>query len=159
MGGSGLKGYPQDDVFAVADAPLDAAGAVAAGAPAAGGHVKLVVVLLARQVGAGKPRADLKPLAGWQGHHRLGQVGLQLVKHRGSQPARHPAGYTLHHSPQRIPFPRRLLNFLDHGRRRLGIGAADDVGLHLLCSYRAGIHLGFHVFYPLHVGQDLHPCR
>eukprot|EP00955_Chlamydomonas_euryale_P042998 352473-Chlamydomonas_euryale.AAC.7 len=74
-----LEPNPHDNVLAVGDAALDAAGTVGRRANLTfRRHVKGVIVLRALHLAAFKARADFKALGGWQRHHRLGELRLEL---------------------------------------------------------------------------------
>ena len=154
--GGGLEGHPQGDRLAVADASLDAAGVVGGGAQAAllTGQ-KGIVVLASEQQRASEPRADLEALGGRQRHHRLCQVGLQLVEHRHAEPHRWPPHHAFDHATAGIAIPADRLDPLDHPLRRGAIGTAHDVGLHRLQAHAGRIDAGLDRVNTPHPGDHL----
>ena len=78
--GGRLERDAEEDVLAVADAALDAAGAIGGCMDRSLLDHEGVVVLASGLAGAGESAADLKSLGRGKTHHRLGEVGLQLVK-------------------------------------------------------------------------------
>ena len=98
-------------------------------------------MLRTRQQRPSKPAAHLKPLARRHRQYRLGEIRLQLVKHRLPQARRRSPCHALHHSAQRIPVLARLLDALNHPRRHILIRAARDIRLHIRRRHRVRIHI------------------
>ena len=112
-----------------------------------------VVVLAAFLQRALKAGADLKALGGRQRHHRLGQIGFQLVEYRHAEPHGGLTHHALDHAAAGIAIAADRLNPLDHLLRHRGIRAAHDVGLHIVELHRARIDRGFQGVNALHPGD------
>ena len=154
--GGGLERHPQGDRLPIADAALDAARVVGGGAQAAilAGQ-EGIVVFAAQQQRATEPRADLEALGGRQRHHRLGQVGLELVEHRHPEPHRWPPHQAFDHATAGIAFPANRLNPLNHPLGHSAIGTAHDVGFHRLQAHRGRINGGLDRVDAPHPGDHL----
>ena len=124
-----LEGDAEDDVLAVADAALHAAGAVGHRAHAAALGGERIVVLDAGQRRAGEAAADLEALRRRQRHHGARQVGFELVEHRLAEARRHAAADALDDAAERIAGAARLVDARDHRRRGVGVRTAHDVRL------------------------------
>ena len=99
--------------------------------PPVGAGYERVVVLPAGQPRAGEADADLEALAGGQRHHRLGQVGLELVEHRLAEPGGHAADDALDDAAERVAVASRACSMaLDHRARRAS-GSGQRVGVRL----------------------------
>ena len=106
-GGGGLEGDAQHDALAVADAALDAAGAVGGGArPAVRAPARRRRCARCRSARAGEAAADLEALRRGQREQALREVGLELVEHRLAEPGRHAARHALDHAAERVAAPR-----------------------------------------------------
>src|SRR6185437_10850720 len=148
------------------DAAQDAAGMIREELHLAALHAHLVGILLARQRRGGEAGADLDAFDGVDAHHRLGELGIELVRGRITEAGPHAARHhlddgagrrallarvveeafpALHHLPvgapegiivDRVPLPARAV---DGMRPDLDQGAADgDAGTQDLARYGAG---------------------
>ncbi|SUS07599.1 hypothetical protein DF3PB_470010 [uncultured Defluviicoccus sp.] len=128
----GLEGGAENQLLAVGDAPLHAAGAVRGGAHApAGGH-ESVIVFRSLQQRAGEAAADLEALGRGQREHGLGQVRLQPVEDRLAQARGQAAHAALDDPADGIALGAHLLDALDHELRGGGVRTTHGVGLDLL---------------------------
>ena len=150
--GGRLKGDAEDDVFTVANAALDAATAVGAGADAIASHVELVIVLQAGHERAGEAAADLETLRRRQAEHGFCQIGLQFVKNRLAETRRHATDDTFDHASDAVSLTADFFDEFDHALGGLGIACADDVGLDVLGGELLR-YFGLDVLDRLHVGQ------
>eukprot|EP00211_Chloroparvula_japonica_P007847 CAMPEP_0119139824 /NCGR_PEP_ID=MMETSP1310-20130426/28187_1 /TAXON_ID=464262 /ORGANISM="Genus nov. species nov., Strain RCC2339" /LENGTH=309 /DNA_ID=CAMNT_0007131147 /DNA_START=31 /DNA_END=955 /DNA_ORIENTATION=+ len=154
-GAGGLEGHADDDVLPVGDAALDAPRAVGPRPHLPSAHVELVVVLAAQHPGALKAAADLEAFARRERHHRPGQVGLELVEHRGAQAPRaapHDAG---HPPAAALPPVPHVVDGGDHPLRRRLVRAPHDVGLDVGHGHGGGVHLALHVLHGAHPAEHL----
>ena len=140
-GARGLERNLELDNLSVGDPALDPAAAVGPGANTRlRVHVKLVVVLLTRGVHALEPAANLETLRRGQREHRLGEIRLELVKHRSAEPP----GATPHDarddSTARVALHAHLIDRLDHALRALRVRASRDVRLHVVHGERLVVH-------------------
>mmetsp|Transcript_8905 Transcript_8905/g.40445 ORF Transcript_8905/g.40445 Transcript_8905/m.40445 type:complete len:286 (+) Transcript_8905:372-1229(+) len=156
-GARGLERNLELDDLAVGDPALDPAAPVGPGADARFGvHVELVVVLATRGVHAVEPAANLETLRRGQREHSLGEVRLQLVKHRRAEPARATPDDASHHAAARVTLDAHLVDRLDHGVRARLVRAPRDVALDVLHRERRVIHAGCsHVLHLGHVRENL----
>ena len=81
-GGGGLESDTEDNVFAVGDAALRAAGAVGCGADAAALADELIVMRAAAEDSAGEAAANFEALGCRQREHGLGEVSFETIKDR-----------------------------------------------------------------------------
>jgi hypothetical protein len=140
-GGGGLEGDAEEDVFAVGNAALDAAGAVGGGADLAVLHAE--GSLCSRPVSSvPETGADLEALGGGDGEHGLGEVGFQLVEDRLAEAGRAVADDALDDAADRVAVGADRLDALDHRLDHRGIGGADDVGFDVGGETVAGIDGG-----------------
>ena len=130
--GGRLDREPDHHVLAGADPAQDAAGMVGEEARAVIAHADLVGVVLAAQRRRGEAGADLHALDRVDRHHRLGEVGIELVVDRLAQPRRH-AAKPRPRSPRPIDEPAlRISSELRlPARGRRGIRAPERVALDL----------------------------
>ena len=119
-------------MLTIADASLDAAGAVRGRGDFPLLNDEGVIVLAASEACSGKAAANLKSLGGWKAHHRLGKVCLQLVKDGLSQRVRDSTNDALDGATNTVPLRS---NFLDAGDHRLS-------GFQIGAAHRGGIDLG-----------------
>ena len=118
-------------MLAVADTPLDAAGAVGGGVHFPGFHDEGVVVLASGLACAGEAATDLESLGGRQAHHRLREVGFEFVEDRFTKPDRDAADDTLDDAADAVTLGADFLDPLDHLPGGRGIGAAHGGGVDL----------------------------
>ena len=130
-GGDGFEGDAEVDGFAVGDAALDAAGAVAGGEDAAVFGADGVVVLEAGEADAIKAGADVEALGGGEAEHGFGEVGLEAVED-GFAPADGDfAGEAVDDAADAVAGGTGFLDAGDHAGGGFGVGAANGVGLDL----------------------------
>ena len=157
--GGGLERHPDHDRFAVADAALDATGVVGGRLqPSIGGGHKGIVVFAAFEQGAAEARPDLEALGGGKGHHRLGQVRLQLVEDGHAQTRCGVAHHAFDHTATGVAVPSDRLDPFDHLSSCGGVRATNDVAFDRLQRHRLGIHCrldGVDAFDP---GQHFRAC-
>ena len=130
--GSGFKGNPQNDIFAIGDAALNAARAICACAEAIALHIKFIIMVTPRQMHTVKAWANLKTLTGWQRHHRLCQFRFQLIKDRIAQTHRHIPRHTFDNAAHRVTIAANLVNEINHFFRHHRIRTAQNVTFHLI---------------------------
>ena len=132
-------------MLAVADAPLDAAGAVGGGVNLPCFHDEGVVVLASGLACAGKAAADLESLGGRQAHHRLCEVGFKFVEDRLAKPDRDAADDALDDTADAVTLGADFLDPLDHLPGGRGIGAAHGGGVDLGGRDACGVDRGVDV--------------
>jgi hypothetical protein len=159
-GAGGLECHPEHNVLPIADAPLDAATAVAARPKQPRVvHVERVIVLRPFHASALKPAAQLKALGCRQAEHGLRQLRLQLVKHRGAQAAGHPPADTGDNTTAGVSPGAHRVNGGNHALRSAGVGTPHNVGLHLIQSEPIQVNVlvtEVHIAHTAHKCQDLH---
>src|SRR5581483_2847498 len=128
-GGGGLEGDAEENLLAVADAALDAAGAVGGGADPAFARLERVVVLRALEERAGETAADFEALGGGKRKHGLGEVGLEAVEDRFAQAGRHALHAADDDAADGVALGADGLDALDHLRGGGGMGTAHGRGL------------------------------
>ena len=85
------------------------------------------------------PDADLDALDRRDRHHRLREVGVELVEHRLAPAGRHAARDRAHHAADRVAVLARLLDALDHRGRRRRVGAAHVVGVDVAARHAVAV--------------------
>lgn len=129
-GGRGLEGNVEVNVLSVGDSALDSAGKVGSGSEPARSHVLVehVVVLGARHGGAGKARTKLETLGGGDGHHGMGQGGLELVETGLSEANGAVSNHAGDNTANRVVGVSVLLDNLDHLLTQSQIGTSHGAG-------------------------------
>ena len=156
VGGDRLEGHAEDHRRAVADAALDAAGAVGRSCDPLAVADEVVVVGGAPHAGAVEAAARLEPFAGRQRKHGSGQLGLELAEDRfapaGGESPRHAADG----ASDRVAFAARRQNLGLHGRGGGRIGAAHSGAVDLRAGYADCIDAAANARNAAHPGDDLH---
>ena len=153
--GGRLEGDTEKDVLAIADATLDAAGAVRGRGDFPLLNDEGVVVLAAGEACSREAAANLKSLGGWKAHHRLGEIGLQLVKDGLAQRVRDSANDALDGATDAVTLGS---DFLDAGDHRLGgfeIGTTHGGSIDLGGRNCRLIDFGVQIVDRANVGDDL----
>ena len=151
-GGHRLERHPEHNGLTVADAALDTAAEIGSRAQASVFKQKGIVVLTAAHPGAGKTRADIKPLGGGQRKHGLGQSGLQFIKNRLAKAHRKIAADAGEDASGGILGRKNLTNQCLHALCRGSIGAADQLGIHIVSADVQDINL-----WRLNIADRAHP--
>src|SRR6185503_14320852 len=89
--------------------------------------VEQIVVLGAGQQRAREAGAVLDTLDRGDAHHRLSEIGFELVEHRLAPARRHATSDRADHTAHRVAVFAGALDTLDHFLGGRGIGAADVV--------------------------------
>jgi len=144
----------EEDMFAVADAALDAAGAVGEGLHASFLDHEGVVVFASGEARPGKAAANFKSLCRGQAHHGLGQIGFQFVKDRLAQRMRNSTDDAFDRAADAVALGADFLDAVDHFLRGGGIGAAHRGRIDIGGRYRFGINLGIDVVDRTDIGDD-----
>ena len=153
--GGRLEGDAEDNLLAVADAALHAAGIIGGGANLASLGHEGVVVLRPLEQRAGETAADLEALGRGQGKHRLGKVSLEAVEHRRAEADGHAAHAAFDDAADGITLAARLLDALDHFLRGGRMQAADGRGFDIGQGRKLGDGRRGDVVDTRHVGADL----
>ena len=120
------------DRLAGRDAAEDAAGVVGEKARlAVVAHPHLVGVLLARERGGGKARADLDALDRVDAHQRAGEIAVELAVDRRAEARRHAFGHHLDDGADRRALLAHAVEKVGEARRRLGVGTEERIVLDL----------------------------
>ena len=154
-GGGGFEGNAEDDGFAIADAALDAATAVGAGADFAVLDEELVVVVAPGHEGAFEAGADFEAFGGGETHHGFGEIGFEFVEDGFAEAGGDAADDALDDAADGVAFGAHLGDEIDHGVDHGGVGGADDVGFDLLGGDGIGVDVSFEVVDGLDVGDAL----
>ena len=151
----GLEPDPKHDVFAVADAALDAAASVGGGAESVAAMDERVVVLGTAHQRAAQSRAQFQGLRRGEGPHGLGEVGVQAIKHRFAPARRHVTGHEHDGAPDRVAGLFHVRNPVRHARSRLGMRAPHWVGVDLVAAVKRRRQGHADVLNAFDVGADL----
>ena len=107
--GGGFEGHAEDDGFTVADASLDAAGAVRVSADLVAFHVEVIVVFHAGEAGAFEAASDLESFCGGRLIMALASSASSLSKTGSPRPAGQPRTTASTTPPRELPSPRAAL--------------------------------------------------
>ena len=153
-GGNGLEGHAEDDVIAVADAPLDPAAVVGGSGEA---RQEGIVLLRTAQGSTGKAEAVLKTFDGVDGEHGVGKGGVEFVE-GGSAPACRATGdETFDDAAHGVAFALDLEDELRHAFGRRGVGTAHVVAVNLVEREVVVVFVEHNVAYLPRPGGDAHP--
>ena len=151
----GLESDAKQDVFAVADAALDAAASVGGGADSVTAIDELVVVLGAAHQRAAQSGAQFEGFRRGEGPHGLGEVGVEAVKDRFAPARRHAAGHEHDGAPDRVAGLFHVRDAVRHAGGRLGMWAPHGVGVDLVTAVKGRRQGHADVLDALDVGADL----
>ena len=152
-----LEADAQHDVFAVADAALDASTSVGGGSDAVPTVHKFVVVFRSPHEGATQARTQFQRLGGGQGPHRLGKVGVQAIKDRFTPTCGHTSGHQDNGAPDRVAGFLHVGNPIRHSGSRLRMRATDGMGIHFVTAVEGRGQGHADVLHALDVGAHLDP--
>lgn len=130
-GGHGFEGDAEVDGFAVADAALDATGAIGGGADAVLDTAEGIIMGAAGEQDPGEAGADFEAFGGGQAEHGLGEVGFEAVEDWFAPTGGDAAGDAEDDTADAVALVAALFDALDHVCRDGGIGATDDIGFDL----------------------------
>ena len=98
-----------------------------------------IAELRAARFNAGEAVADLHALHRLNAHHRLGDVGIQLVEHRLAQAGNHPMRLHGHAGADGVTLLAQTVEESRHLARRLGIRAEEQIAADFVGIEAAGI--------------------
>src|SRR5581483_1899542 len=153
-----LKRDTKINLLPIADAALHATGIVGCRANSPGAYLKWIVVLRAPHSRCRKTGTDLESFCRRYAEHRLGQISLELVENRFTEPRRDAADDAFNDPTNRITLAAHFLNKRDHLIRRRGVRATNNILLNILRLHSRTIDLRNDFMNLRDVSNDLEFC-